>query len=124
MQFIKSNNMVKIEYRNDYPYYKGMPCFLDGLRMKSIPKVNENGLLSADYWRDNGMWGVAISKTPQGTYIYNDTSEAHHLNLKEAKPMTFCEWLKSNNSWCTPISIQEALSDTCLNHINNPFKFE
>lgn len=116
--------MVKIEYKNDYPYYKGMPCFLGGLRMNSIPKVNENGLLSAYYWRDNGMWGVVISKTRQGTYIYNDTGEAHHLNLKEAKPMTFVEWLKSNNSWCTPISIQEALSNTCLNHVNNPFKFE
>lgn len=116
--------MDKIEYKNGYPYCKGMPCFLDGLRLNSIPKIDENGLLSAYYWRDNGMWGAIISKTPQGTYIYNDTGEAHHLNLKEVKPMTFGRWLKSNSNWFTPSSIQEALSDTCLNHINNPFKFE
>ena len=35
--------MDNIIYNGDIPYYKGMPCFLDGKRLNSIPYIDGDG---------------------------------------------------------------------------------
>lgn len=66
-----------IEYRNKFPFYKGMPCFVNGMRLNSTPKINEEGFLSAYYWRDGGLWDTMPSRYIQmfiaflmSVYIY------------------------------------------------------
>lgn len=56
---MKENDIYeKITYKQGIPYYMGMPCFLDGKKLNSKPKIDKDGFLSAYYWRDAGLWGV------------------------------------------------------------------
>lgn len=53
---------MKITYKQNIPYYKGMPCFVNGMRLNSHPRVDKEGFLSAYYWRDGGLWGCKVSE--------------------------------------------------------------
>lgn len=59
-----------IKYHNGFPFYKGMPCFVNGMRLNSTPKVNEDGYLSVYYWRDGGLWDVTLLKYIQMFIVF------------------------------------------------------
>lgn len=108
---MKENDIYeKITYKQGIPYYMGMPCFLDGKKLNSKPKIDKDGFLSAYYWRDAGLWGCTMSEIFPDTFAYNDGSP-WHLYLCEAKPMTFDEWKKDNDPYCLRFSnVIEALT--------------
>lgn len=93
--------MNDITYKGNIPYYKDMPCFINGIRLNSIPKIYENGLLGAYYWRDAGAWGSMISEIYPNTFVFTDEWEGlSHLYLKEVQPTTFKDW-RNSNTWTT-----------------------
>lgn len=102
----------KIEYRNGYPYYKGMPCFTSGLRLDSCPYRDEDGFLSAYYWRDCGCWFSLIKELYPNIFVFCDDYFAlSHLYLQETKPMTLNEWANDNGFSSHEISsVTEALA--------------
>lgn len=106
--------MDNIIYKGDFPYYKGMPCFLDGKRLNSIPYIDKDGFLSAYYWRDGGLWGIRITEIYPNVFVYNDDS-LEHLYLSQIEPMTFEEWKNDNGVYAPRCSnVIEALESTGL----------
>lgn len=87
-----------ITYKQNIPYYKGMPCFVNGMRLNSHPYIDKDGFLSAFYWRDGGLWGITIIEIYPGVFVYNNAS-FEHLYLNEVTPMTFDEWKKDNGEY-------------------------
>lgn len=102
-----------IKYRNGSPFYKGMPCFVNGMRLNSTPKINEDGLLSAYYWRDGGLWGYEVVEIYPNVYCFSDEC-LHMLDLKEVKPETLEFWKESNGCYAPPCkTVEEALETSC-----------
>lgn len=105
--------MSKIEYRNNIPYYKGMPCFIGGKRLNSVPKVNSEGFLTAYYWCDCGLWGIDVSEIYKNRYVYN--TENLPMYLTECHPMTFNEWKEDNEPYTSScVTIEQALNANSL----------
>ena len=93
--------MNDIIYKGNIPYYKGMPCFIAGMRLNSIPKIDKNELLSAYYWRDAGAWRGIISEIYPNVFVFTDEWEGlSQLYLKEVQPTTFEDW-RDTNTWTT-----------------------
>ncbi len=101
---------AKITYKQNIPYYKGMPCFVNGMRLNSHPRVDKEGFLSAYYWRDGGLWGCKVSEIYPNVFVYNDEG-FDHLYLHETIPMTLEEWENDNGEYCHNVSnVIEALT--------------
>ena len=101
-----------IEYRNKFPFYKDMPCFINGMRLNSTPKINEEGFLSAYYWRDGGLWGCDAIEIYPNVYCFSDEC-LHILDLKKVKPETLDIWKESNGCFAPPCeTVEEALETT------------
>lgn len=99
----------KITYKRNIPYYKGMPCFVNGMRLNSHPHVDKEGFLSAYYWRDGGLWGCKVSEIYPNVFAFNDEGLAN-LYLHETIPMTLEEWKNDNGKYCCNASnVIEAL---------------
>ena len=113
-----------IEYRNDFPFYKGMPCFVNGMRLNSTPKVNEEGFLSAYYWRDGGLWGCDCVELYPNVYILQD--DFHwSVDMKEVKAETLEFWRESNGCFAPLCStVEEALetSDEWYDEVSKMIK--
>ena len=112
----QSHNVTdKITYKQSIPYYNGMPCFVgDGdvccLKMNSLPGIDEDGFLSAYYWRDGGLWGCFVSEIYPNVFAFTDESLSN-LYLNEVIPITLEEWKNSNGNYCPNVSnVFEALS--------------
>ena len=98
-----------IKYYNGFPFYKGMPCFVNGMRLNSTPKVNEDGYLSAYYWRDGGLWGCDTIEIYPNVYCFFN-EYMHSLHLKEVKAETLEFWKESNDCFAPLCStVEEAL---------------
>jgi hypothetical protein len=101
---------AKITYKRNIPYYKGMPCFVNGMRLNSHPRVDKEGFLSAYYWRDGGLWGCKVSEIYPNVFAYND-EYLSHLYLNATTPMTLEEWKNDNGHYCHNASnVIEALT--------------
>lgn len=89
----------EIYYKQNIPYYKGMPCFAGGLRLNSHPYIDNDGFLSAYYWRDGGLWGCRVSELYPNIFAFSNEF-LKHLYLSKATPMTFEEWCIDNGNYC------------------------
>lgn len=99
----------EIYYKQNIPYYNGMPCFVSGLRLNSHPYIDNDGFLSAFYWRDGGLWDCKVSELYPNIFVYN-SEYLDHLYLSKVTPMTFEEWCIDNGEYCPNDSnIVEAL---------------
>lgn len=85
-----------IVYKNGFPFYKGMPCFVDGKRLNSEPSINKDGFLSAYYWRDAGLWGINAVELYPNIFVFV-SDYLYHLDLKEVNPMSYDLWRAENN---------------------------
>lgn len=106
-----------IEYKHGIPFYKGMPCFLDGKRLNSDPHINKDGFLTAFYWRDAGLWGIDAVELYQNVFVL--TSDYYSwLDLKEVMPMSYDSWRAENNpngEYLLENNIMEALNCKSIN---------
>ena len=112
----QSHNVTdKITYKQNIPYYNGMPCFVGTnnecvLKMNSCPSIDKDGFRSAYYWRDGGLWGCMVTEISPNVFAYTEES-LRSLYLHEAIPMTLEEWKNSNGYYCPDVSnVFEALT--------------
>lgn len=110
----QSHNVTdKITYKQNIPYYNGIPCFVNGLRLNSHPYIDEDGFLSAFYWRDGGLWGCKVSEIYPNVFVYNEYDNwfVRSFYLDEVTPVTLEEWKNSNGYYCPDVSnVLEALT--------------
>ena len=98
-----------IKYHNGFPFYKGMPCFVNGMRLKSTPKINNDGYLSAYYWCDVSSWGCDVIKIYPNVYCFKN-STIHSLPLKKLEIESLDAWKEYNECFAPPCNtVEEAL---------------
>lgn len=92
-----------IDYQNRYPYYKGMPCFIDGLRINSDPYTNDFDKFGAFYWSDLQDYGCNIVKYFDRYRVQGSDPLSNYITLLD--PMTFEEW-KAINRQCSSVRLK------------------
>lgn len=115
----------KIYFKENIPYYNGLPCFLSGYRMDSEPWL-DHGMLRSYYLRDAGLYECRVIEVTPGAY--SCTYVNYNGEKWYGEPMTFDEWKRSNgiigNESIEDILKYNADSELCkvkdLMHNNNP----